>query len=659
MLREQLKKLRKKVRRETKLDIGKLAKIIGAVLPAEIDPNMKFDRILTQSEYVQPGDVVISAGWYPADKVIKDSLKQGALLVFCAEEHKANYPQSNVIGVRDPLKCVQSYEKWKCARIPAKRITITGSVGKTTTTGLINKVISDHYKTFVGNSMSNSHGAILRNIQKLTHRYEYWVQEVGGVMPGYVESSACVIRPDIVVLTNIGESHLNTYQTQQNIFIDKSSLERYAKRRGAVVICYDDDILRNAKYKHKVITCSMNNSKADYYAKNIHTTMEGICFTAVCPDGEYETKLRLYGEYNVYNALFAIAVGRLSHVPMQNILKSISEYQPSGMRQNYVNIGGYSMMIDVFNAEPKTVLGSAVTLTQMPKPKGKKIFITGHIDKLGDDSVRMHEKLGHDLAKLDLDQVIFYAGDSKYTYKAMVDDGCTNALLMDTREDLDNWVRENVTRDDIVFFKSGQFEAALVKTIDHVFGTNLQNEQQYNNGTLVEKDGYAIRLRKDNIAEIEKYTGEETNLVLPADYEGVPVLRIRPFAFSKNQQIRSVVIPDSVNYIGQEAFYQCTSLQTVKLPKNLKIIGKNAFNYNKSLSEVDIPEGTIHIDRHAFFDCIGLQKITIPDSVGYLGDDVIGCSKHLHNDPTVCVGNSEYVQHYLTEHHAKFETVTE
>ena len=114
MLREQLKKLRKKVRRETKINIGKLAKIIGAVLPAEIDPNMKFDRILTQSEYVQPGDVVISAGWYPADKVIKDSLKQGALLVFCAEEHKANYPQSNVIGVRDPLKCVQSYEKWKC-----------------------------------------------------------------------------------------------------------------------------------------------------------------------------------------------------------------------------------------------------------------------------------------------------------------------------------------------------------------------------------------------------------------------------------------------------------------------------------------------------------------------------------------------------------------
>lgn len=54
MLREQLKKLRKKVRRETKLDIGKLAKIIGAVLPAEIDPNMKFDRILHSRNMCSP-----------------------------------------------------------------------------------------------------------------------------------------------------------------------------------------------------------------------------------------------------------------------------------------------------------------------------------------------------------------------------------------------------------------------------------------------------------------------------------------------------------------------------------------------------------------------------------------------------------------------------
>lgn len=55
--------------------------------------------------------------------------------------------------------------------------------------------------------MSNSHGAILRNVQRLTPSHEVWVQEVGGVQPGYVESSARILCPDALILTNIGESH--------------------------------------------------------------------------------------------------------------------------------------------------------------------------------------------------------------------------------------------------------------------------------------------------------------------------------------------------------------------------------------------------------------------------------------------------------------------
>ena len=128
------------------LTVGTLAKIIGAKLPAEIDPNMKYTRILTQSEYVQTGDIVIDAGWFPEKKVVEESLKQNALLIFCSKADKKNYPQSNVVAIANPLKCVQKYERWKCSSIPAKRIAITGSVGKTTTTGLINKVTSDYWE---------------------------------------------------------------------------------------------------------------------------------------------------------------------------------------------------------------------------------------------------------------------------------------------------------------------------------------------------------------------------------------------------------------------------------------------------------------------------------------------------------------------------------
>lgn len=607
---------------ENKKTLESFAQIIGITLPEALK-NATYGRVLTQKEYVSPEDVVISAGWYHSETTVSESLKKGALLVVCDHKTKKNHPEDNVIGVDDPLACVQRFEKTMLKAFKGKLVTITGSVGKTTTTGFINTVLSNAYPTLTGHSMSNSHGAILRNTQRITDEYKWWVQEVGGVQPGYIESSARVLCPDIAVLTNIGESHLNTYFTKENIFHDKSSLERYAKPDGTVIINADDVILRNATYTHRVVTISLKDPTADFYAKDFKTTIEGLRFTAVCNQGEYLVSINLFGEYNAYNALAAMAVGILANIPMENILSSIAGYQPSGMRQNLVRIGGYTMMLDVFNAEPKTVLGSATTLTQIPCPVGgRRIFITGHIDKLGENSPALHEALGRDLAKLDLDQIVLFAGDSKHTYEGILAEGGKNAVLMGSREELEVWMRDNIRREDIVFYKSGQFEAALAKSVDHVYGTTFQNEQQFNEGKTVEKDGFVFRLRQDHIAEIERYVGKQTQVIIPETYEDYTVTRIRAAAFRRSYNLTSVTIPDTVVNIGNEAFYICPKLETVVLPKNLRIIGKNAFNYCKVLEKIEIPYGTIHIDSRAFYDCMGLKYAAIPETVGYFGDKV-------------------------------------
>lgn len=624
------------------LTLQTVAEVIGATLPKGIDPKRHCRRVLTQSVYATPDDVVISAGWYTHSQIITESLEKNVSLIFCDPETKKNYPQNNVVPVDDPLACVTRFEKWMAEPCHARRIAITGSVGKTTTTGLINSIIANSYQTLTHHTMSNSHGAILRNVQQLKPSHEYWVQEVGGVQPGYVESSARFLAPDVVVLTNIGESHLNLYHTKENIFHDKASLERYAQPDGTVIINYDDDILRSASYTHRVITCSKSNSQADYYAKDIRVELDGTHFTAVTKDGTIQVHLNIYGEHNVYNALFAIAVGRLENVPLEKIPAFLESYRPSGMRQNYVEIGGYHFFVDSFNAEPLTILGAAETLEQIPaRGNGRRIFVTGHIDKLGDGSPQMHEKLGHDLSKLHLDQVVLFAGDSSYTYKAMLEDGCTHVFHTDDREVLDNWLRENITREDIIFFRSGQFKAALAKTVDHVFGTSFQNEQQFNEGRIVSQGFYQFRLRQDNIAELIGYSGNDSELVIPESVQGHTVTRIAPFAFSRQRHITSVIIPDSVVSIGQESFYICPALKTLKLPAQLKIIGKNAFNYCKSLETVDIPYGTIHIDRHAFYDCSALQSITLPGTVGFLGEEVFG-SDHANkkNFTIICEKNS-------------------
>lgn len=642
--------LKKIVRKLTHKEptLSQLAKIIGAKLPHTIDGSVHYSRVLTQSEYVHPGDVVISAGWYEHKRIISESLEKGALAVFCPTDIKAKlFPDNDkVIAVANSLECVKKFELWRTKDCHAKRIAISGSVGKTTTTGLINTVIANSYNTFTHHSMANSHGAILRNIQKLTPSHEWWVQEVGGVQPGYIESSACILRPNIAVLTNIGQSHLDKYITRENILKDKGSLEKYLQPDGAVVINSDDDMLANANFTHKVIRVSMKDPSADYYIDSVRTVPAGMEFTFTCAEGHFSAKLNLYGDYNAYNGAMAIAVGRLAGVPMERCIELIGTYVPGGMRQNFRVIGGYKMLIDCFNAEPKTVLGSAETLTKMPVPEnGRRIFVTGHIDKLGAESKRMHYELGEKMASLALDVVVLFGGDSDQIYDALKENGFENVFLMKTRDELDEWLKTNVTHDDIVFFKSGQFETALAKTIDHVYGTTLQNEQQFNEGHVVEENGYRFRIRRDNIAEVIGYTGSDTNLVIPSECEGAEVIRIQNYAFTKMRHIESVIIPDSVTYIGREAFYVCPSLKEIHLPKNLKFIDKNAFNYCKKLTCVTIPEGTLHIDRHAFYDCTGLITLRIPDSVGFFGTDA------LHNSPkmTVVCSKDSYAWKYANE----------
>ena len=607
------------------LTLGELADMFDVQLPSEIDPDSPCERVLTQSAYLNPGEVVISAGWYWHGKIIPEALEKGAALVFCSQKDKQHYADPRVIPVDDPMDCVIRFERWRAEECKAKRIAITGSVGKTTTIGLVNAVIANSFPTLTHNTMANSHGAVLRTVQRLEPTHEFWVQEVGGVQPGYIESSAKFLEPDAVVLTNIGLSHLDLYKTKENIIKDKCSLEKYAKPDGVVIINRDDSALRNMEYSHRVITCSFSDPQADYHAENLNVELDGIYFDVVCEEGRFPIHLNLFGNFNVYNALFAFAVGRWAGVPPEKIAPLLENYRPGGMRQNMIHIGGYNLFVDCFNAEPKTVLGAAEALAQIPADNnGRRIFVTGHINKIGEESPALHKELGRSLAKIDLDQILLFAGDSKYTYEGILEEGGTNAILMETRQELEDWLRTNVTRDDIVSFKSSPSYESLALTVDRVYGTSFENGRQFNEGTLVESDGFLIRLRGDNIAEIEGYEGPGGDVVIPGVYGEHTVRRISPRAFHSNEEITSVVIPDSVDNIGQEAFYSCTALSSLHLPASLKYVGKNAFNYCRSLKKLVIPDGTIHLERHAFYDCIGLTDVTVPASVGYMGPAVFG-----------------------------------
>ena len=179
---------------------------------------------------------------------------------------------------------------------------------------------------------------------------------------------------------------------------------------------------------------------------------------------------------------------------------------------------------------------------------------------------------------------------------------------------------------------------------------------------------------------INKYYGGKENVVIPKEIGGKKVIGIERDAFLDNKNIKSVIIPDGVQFIYSQAFFGCTSLDEVTIPESVISIGENAFgyyenddyetvkkdgfviNYAKNSAghlyatrngfsdescmiiesdefgkylrgyagndaSVVIPDGVTYIDDEAFKGCDKLTKVTIPSSVDYIGYNAFdGCA---------------------------------
>ena len=117
---------------------------------------------------------------------------------------------------------------------------------------------------------------------------------------------------------------------------------------------------------------------------------------------------------------------------------------------------------------------------------------------------------------------------------------------------------------------------------------------------------------------ILNFIGEETEVNIPSEIEGKKVITIG--GFMDCSSVKTVIIPDSVMYIGNNAFMNCTGLTSIIIPDGIKSIGENAFSGCTGLNDVTIP-GSVSTNCHnAFENCTGLTNVTISDGVKTIGE---------------------------------------
>ena len=120
-------------------------------------------------------------------------------------------------------------------------------------------------------------------------------------------------------------------------------------------------------------------------------------------------------------------------------------------------------------------------------------------------------------------------------------------------------------------------------------------------------------------AEITKYKGSASTLVIPSEIDGKTVTGIGRMAFASCTTLTDVTIPDSVTSIGDWAFSDCDAIVNVKIPDTVTYLGEYAFRSCSSLKSVHIPKGIKTIEMRAFLSCSSLESLTIPENITSIG----------------------------------------
>ncbi|MCI4625580.1 MAG: UDP-N-acetylmuramoyl-tripeptide--D-alanyl-D-alanine ligase [Candidatus Magnetoovum sp. WYHC-5] len=280
------------------------------------------------------------------------------------------------------------------SKIPV--IGITGTNGKTTSKEMTAAVLSKKYKVLKTEGNYNNHIGMPLMLTCLA-AHDVSVLEMGASLKRDIATLCDIATPTIGVITNIGAGHLEGFGSIYDVRNTKLEIMDYV---DTLIVNGDDAFLmegvNNKKVERnvQVITYSMKD-KGDFNAKLLESFEAENHMRAIISvsDGEtQEIELNVLGTFNVYNALSAFIIGYTLGISIGDVAEALSTFRGVGMRMELTNYNGATVIKDLYNANPMSMMAAVRELNRVGR--ARKIAILGDMLELGDFSKEEHSKLG-------------------------------------------------------------------------------------------------------------------------------------------------------------------------------------------------------------------------------------------------------------------------
>ena len=341
-----------------------------------------------------------------------------AAVVICEEAPTVEIPY---ILVEDTFTALKEVAAFYREQLNIPFVGVTGSVGKTSTKEMIAAALGAKFHVLKTQGNFNNEVGLPLTILGIREEHEVAVVEMGISDFGEMHRLSRIAKPDVCVITNIGQCHLENLIDRDGVLKAKTEIFDYMQEDGYVVLNGDDDKLatvKEVKGKAPFFFGLQESENKTALATDIQNHgLFGSDFKMSLFGKELEASVPLPGQHMVINALAAATVGKLLGMEEEDILKGIASVQATGGRSNIMKLADKTVIDDCYNANPVS-MKAAIDLLMMAQ--GRKVVILGDMFELGTEELALHREVGMYAAMARLEGMIFIGNLSKEMYEGAV-----------------------------------------------------------------------------------------------------------------------------------------------------------------------------------------------------------------------------------------------
>lgn len=387
---------------------------------------------------------------------VESALSAGAAAAFWEADRPLPATELPLVLVEDALLAMHALAAWYRMTLSAKVVGITGNNGKTMTKDIVAALVSQRFRTVKTQGNQNNEVGLPYTVLHLPADTEVAVLEMGTERLGELDMLTSIAPPDVGILLNVGDAHLDCLFTMENAALAKIELAEGTKADGVLFVNGDDPMI--ARYLPDASVSADVFTFGETAANDHRFSVERLDETGLTIrlDNDADTfTLPALGAHNAWNLTAAVLAARALGVTDEQIRAALPHVDYTSMRQELKQMNGFTVLDDSYKSNTDSLVSALRTVRMLPYEH--KILVLADFLGTGDDEAQKHAGMADHIDPNDV-QAVFTTGPlMRHLHEALLPLYPAGTLLhTDDRAVLIEAVRDAVQSGSLVLVKGSR-----------------------------------------------------------------------------------------------------------------------------------------------------------------------------------------------------------